>query len=195
MCDYAFFSKDPSQWDESYQSLWGCHSICPILKQFQVAQVTQPGLSFLTHLLVWGDPERFCSDVAFLLILPKEGIAGERVYGLTMVWVHPYQARVSIIDDAVRKLTLLASSRSDWPYMFVQFNGDTCHMPLPKEGHLSTMMEGTPSNILCRRSHQLEVHQILHSEARVVYPEELNGCLVQVIASLSKAIPQCDYAQ
>ena len=85
MCDYTFFSKDPSQWDESYQSLPGCHSICPILKQFHIAQVTQPGLSSLTHLLAWGDPKRFCSDVAFLLILPEEGVAGERVYGLTMV--------------------------------------------------------------------------------------------------------------
>ena len=59
-------------------------------------------LSSLTCSLVWGDPERFCSDVAFLLILPKEGIAGERVYGLAMVWGHPYQARVSTIDDATK---------------------------------------------------------------------------------------------
>ena len=85
MCDYTFFSKDPSQLDGSYQTLWGCHDIYPILKQFYIVQVTQPGLSSLTHLLVWGDPKRFCSDMAFLLILPEEGIAGERVYGLAMV--------------------------------------------------------------------------------------------------------------
>ena len=134
MCDYTFFSKDPSQWDESYQSLWGCHDICPILKQFHVTQVTQPGSSSLTHLLVWGDPKRFCSNVAFLLILPKEGIAGERVYGLTMVWVHPYQARITI-DNVVRKLALLASSGPDWPNAFVWFIRDAHHVPLPKEGH------------------------------------------------------------
>ena len=51
MCDYTFFSKDPTQWDEAYQSLWGCHNICPILEQFHVTQVTQPELSSLTHLL------------------------------------------------------------------------------------------------------------------------------------------------
>ena len=174
MCNYTFFSKDPSQWDEAYQSLWGCHDICSILEQFHIAQVTQPEFSSLTHLLVWGDPKRFCSDVAFLLILPKEGISGERVYGLAMVWVHPYQARVSTIDDTVRKLTLLASAGLNWPYMFVQFNGDAHHMPLPKEGHSSAMVEGTPSNILCRRICQLEVHQLLHSEAQVVYPKGLN---------------------
>ena len=132
MCDYTFFSKDPSQWDEAYQSLLGCHNICPILEQFHTAQVTQPQLSSLTCLLVWGDPKRFHSNVAFLLILPKEGIAGECVYGLAMVWVHPYQARVFTIDDAVRKLTLLASARPNWPYAFLQFNRDGHHMPLPK---------------------------------------------------------------
>ena len=101
------------------QYLWGHHDICPILEQFHIVQVTQPELSSLTCLLVWGDPERFCSNVAFLLILPEEGIAGERVYGLAMVWVHPYQVRVSTIADAVRKLTFLASAGPNWPYAFV----------------------------------------------------------------------------
>ena len=151
--------------------------------------MNQPGLSSLTHLLVWGDPERFCSDVGFLLILHKEGIAGEKVYGPAMVWVHPYQARVSTIDDVVRKLTLLASSGPDWPYAFMQFNGDACHMPLPKEeGHLSAIMERMPSNIPYRRIHQLEVHQLLHSEAQVVYSQRLNGCLVLVITSLPESL-------
>ena len=102
MCDYTFFSKDPSQWDESYQS-----NIYPILKQFHIAQVIKPWFSSLTHLLAWGDSKRFGSDVAFLLILPKEGIAGERVYGFAMVWVHPYQARVSTIDNMARNLACL----------------------------------------------------------------------------------------
>ena len=89
------------------------------------SQVTQPELSSLTCLLVWGDPKRFCSNVVFLLILPKVGITGERVYGLAMVWVHPYQARLSTIDDMAKKLILLASARPNWPYAFVWFNGDT----------------------------------------------------------------------
>ena len=149
---------------------------------------TQPELYSLTHLLVWGDPKRFCRDVAFLLILPEEGIAGERVYGLVMVWVHPYEARLSTIDDVVRKLTLLASAGPNWPYVFVQFNGDACHMPLLKEGHLSTMVEGMPSNIPCGKIHQFEVCQLLYSEAWVGYPNGLNGCLVPVITTLPKSI-------
>ena len=91
--------------------------------------------------------------------IAQRGYCRREGYGLAMVWVHPYQARVSIIDDVVRELALLASSRPDWPYTFVQFNRDACHMPLPKEGHLSPMTEGTPSNIPCGKICQLEVHQ------------------------------------
>ena len=158
MCDYTFFSKDPSQWDVSYRSSWGCHDIYPFLKQFHVTQVTQPGLSSLTHLHAWGDIERFCSDMAFLLILPEEGVAGERVYGLAMVWVHPCQARVPTLDEVARKLALLVSSGSYWPYTFMCFNGDAHHVHLLKEGHLSAMTDRMPSNILCGQIHQLEVH-------------------------------------
>ena len=93
--------------------------------------------------------------MAFLLVLSKEGVAGERVYGLAVVWAHPCQARVPTIDEAARKLALLASSGSNWPYTFVCFNGDTHHVPLSKEGHLSAMTDGTPSNIPCRQIFQL----------------------------------------
>ena len=71
----------------------------------------------------------------------------ERVHGLTMVWVHPYQARLSTIDDVAKQLTQLASYGPDWPYALVQLNRDACHMPLPTEGHLSVMMEGNTSNV------------------------------------------------
>ena len=83
MCDYTFFTNDPSQWDESYQSLLGCHNICPLLKQFHVTQVTQPELFSLTHLQTWDDSKRFCSDVAFLMVLLKRGCC--RREG---VWAH-----------------------------------------------------------------------------------------------------------
>ena len=96
MCNCTFFSKDPSQWGESYQSLWECHDISPLLRQFHITQVTQQRLSSLTHLWVLGDFKRFHSNMVFLLILPKEDVAGERVYGLTVVWIYPCQARVPL---------------------------------------------------------------------------------------------------
>ena len=75
--NYAFFSKDPGSWGKSCQSLWGCHNICPLLEQFHVTHMTQSELASLTHLKAWGEPKKFCSNVAFLLVLPKEGVVGE----------------------------------------------------------------------------------------------------------------------
>ena len=94
--------------------------------------MAQSDLTSLTHLKAWGDNERFCSDVAFLLVLPKVVIAEERVYRLTMVWVHPYQARVSTLGTAAEQLSLLASTGSNWPYALVLLNGDAYHVPFLK---------------------------------------------------------------
>ena len=129
MSDYAFFSKDPGCWGKSYQSLWECHDICLLLEWFHIAHMTQSELASLTHLKAWGDPKKFHSNVTFLLVLFKEGAVGERVYGLTMVWVHPYQARVFTIDDVAKQLTQLVSTGPNWPYALVQLNGDACHVP------------------------------------------------------------------
>ena len=188
MSDYAFFLKDPGCWGKSYQSLWGCHDICPLLQWFQITQVTQSELTSLTCLKAWGDAKRFHGDIAFLLVLPKEGVAGERVYRLTMVWVHPYQARVSTIGGAAMQLTQLASAGPNWPYAQVQHNGDAHHVPLPEEGHLSVMAEESTSNVPYRRICQLEVHQLLSSGFQVVYPEGLNGCQVLVITTLPESL-------
>ena len=91
--------------------------------------------------------QKFCSNVALLLVLPKEGVAGEGMYGLAMVWVHPYQARISTIDGTGKQLAQLASTGPNWPYVLVQLNGDACHMPLATEGHLSVLAEGSTSSV------------------------------------------------
>ena len=118
MSDYTFFSKDPGHWGKSYQSLWDVMTFVHFYSGSH-CQVTQSELTSLTHLKVWGDAERFCSDVTFLLVLPKEGVVGEMVYGIVMVWVHPYQARVSTIGSAVEQLTKVASTGPNWPYALV----------------------------------------------------------------------------
>ena len=188
MSNYTFFSKDPGCWGESYQSLWEHHDICLLLEWFHIAHVTQSGLASLTCLKAWGDPKKFYSDVNFLLVLPKEGAVGERVYGLTMVWVHPYQTRVSTIDNSARQLAQLSSTGPNWPYALVWLNGDAHHMPLPTEDHLSVVMEGNTSNVPCKKICQLEVHQLLRSGSRVVYIEGLNGYQVPVIMSLPELL-------
>ena len=135
-----------------------------------------------------GRPQKFCSKITFLLVLPKEGVVGERAYGLTMVWVHPYQARFSTIDGAAKQLTQLASTAPNWSYALVQLNGDACHMPLPTEGHLSAMMEENTSSVPYRKICQLEVCQLLGSGSWVVYPKGLNGCQVPVIMTLPELL-------
>ena len=100
----------------------------------------------------------------------------------------PLSSQGSHFRQGGEKTHLLASSGSNWPYAFMHFNGDAHHVPLLKEGHLSAMTDGMPSNIPCGQICQLEVHQLLHSEAWVVYPKGLNGCLVPVITSLPKSL-------
>ena len=177
-----FFSKGPSQWGEAFRSLWGHHDLCPLLNQFHVASITHSELSSLTSLKAWGDAEKFCSDVAFLLVLTEEGEVGDRAYGLSTIWVNSYQARVSTMEEVVKQQTALISTRPDWPYTLV-FNGNACHVPLPREGHLSILVERGTSSATCRRVSQLEVCQLLNLGSQVIYPVGFNGCEVPVIAS------------
>ena len=185
MSDYTFFSKDSGK---AYQSLWGHQNIYLLLQWFNITQVAQLELTPLTHLKVWGDAEKFHSNVTFQLVLPKEGVSGGRTYGLAMVWVHPYQARISTIDGAAEQLTQLASTGPNWHYALVQLNRDACHVPLPTEGHLSVMAEGSTSSVPYRMICQLEVCQLLSSGSWIVYPEGLNGCQVPVIMSLPESL-------
>ena len=54
--------------------------------------------------------------MAFLLIVPKKTIKGEMVFGLAVVWAHSYQAHLSSLDEAAKKLTLLISLGDNWAY-------------------------------------------------------------------------------
>ena len=146
MSKFDFFSKDPSQLEEAFTSLWGHLDICPLLNQFHLASILHSELSLLTSLRAWGDTEKFCSNLTYLLVSTGDGAASDRVYGLATVWVNLYQARISTVEEAVQQLTALTSSGPNWPYALVQFNGDTCHAPLPKEGHLCVLTEGGTNN-------------------------------------------------
>ena len=157
MSDFKFFSKDSSQWGKTFASIWGHLDICPLLNQFHLASITYSELSSLTSLRAWGDVEKFCSDITYLLVSTEDGATSDRVYGLSTIWVNPCQARISTVEEVVRQLTALVSSGPNWPYALVQVNGDTCHVPLPREGHLSSLPEGGTNSAACRRVIQLEV--------------------------------------
>ena len=141
-----------------------------------------------TSLKAWGDVEKFHSDIAFLLVSTEEGAAGDRMYGLSMVWVNPCQARVPTVEEAVKQLSALVSSVPVWPYTLVELNGYTCHEPLPREGHLCILPEGGTSSAACRRVSQLEVCQLLSSGLQVIYPVGLNRCEIPLITSLPKSL-------
>ena len=185
MSNYKFFSKGPSQLGKlSVKSLWGCLDICPWLNQSHVTSIIHSEFSFLTSLKAWEDVEKFCSDVTFLLVLTEEGAVRDRVYSLSTIWVNPYQARVSTLEEAVKQLTALVFTEPDWPYTLVQLNGDAHHAPLPREGHLSILVEGGTSSATCRRVSQLEVCQLLSLGSQVIYPVGLNGHEIPLITFL-----------
>ena len=89
-----------------------------------------------------------------------------------------------------KKLTLLFNSGNNWAYAFMQLNEDAQHVPLPKEGHLSAMINAMPSRNTWGHLCQQEVCWLLQCEDWVVYPEGLNGGLEPVLTSLSAALVQ-----
>ena len=130
-----------------------------------------------------GWPGEVQSKVTFLLTLTGGCTEGDRMFGLSTMGVHPYQARAPTIEEAVKQLTPLPSTGSDCPYALVQLNGDTCHVPHPREGHLSIQVKGVPAEAPVEEVSQLQVLQLLSLGSQVVYLVELNGCEVPVIAS------------
>ena len=111
--------------------------------------MTQSELSSLTGSGAWVNSKKFGSDLVYLLVSPQKANKEEMVFRLAMVWVHPYQVHVPTLDEMVRKLTLFTASHENWAYAFVRFNEDTQHIPLPKEGQLSAMIEGMSSRNAC----------------------------------------------
>ena len=99
--------------------------------------------------------------MVFLLIAPEKTIEGEMAFGLAMVWAHPYQAGLSSLDEAVKKLALLINLGDNWAYTFVQLNRDAQHVPLSKEGDLSAMINGMPSRSMCGCLCQIKVCKLL----------------------------------
>ena len=101
-----------------------------------------------------------------------------------------YQARVSTLGAVAEQITHLVSTRPNWPYALVWLNGDTHHVPLPKEGHLNVLAEECTSHVPYGMIQQLEVCQLLTRGIQMVYPEGLNGCQVLVIMTLPESLSQ-----
>ena len=151
MTDFTFFSQGSDRWGKEMALLWGSLTICPPLQQFHIPSMTAAEQSSLTSLKAWGEKQKICHNITFLLILAEEEATGDRKYRLSTIWVNPCQARVCSMEEAVRELTAWVSSGPNWPYALVQLHEDTCHALLPKEGHLGILPQGGAEMTACRR--------------------------------------------
>ena len=79
--------------------------------------------------------------------LPSGG--KEKRFSLAGVWVHHNQTLLPSLEEAVKKLTLLISTKEDWYYTFVQVNEDMQHLPLSDVGHINILVDGAPSRSAC----------------------------------------------
>ena len=89
MTDYAFFSQGADRWGKDLSLLWGMPHHLPPLQEFHISSITQSELSFLTSLKAWGDKQKSCNDIAFLLVSVKDEVTVDKKYGLSTIWVKP----------------------------------------------------------------------------------------------------------
>ena len=92
------------------------------------------------------------------------------------------------MEEAVRELTTWFSSGPNWPYTLVQLNEDTCHAPLPEEGHLGILPQGGTNMTACRRISQLEVCLLITSGCQIAYPVGLKGQEDPIITPLPESL-------
>ena len=92
------------------------------------------------------------------------------------------------MEEAVGELTTCTFSGPNWSYTLVQLHEATCHVPLPKEGHLGILPQRRAEATPCRQISQLEVFQFLITGPQVIYLTGLNGCGKPVITSLPEML-------
>ena len=184
MTNYTFFLQGSDRWGKDLTLVCGAPQHLPLLTAIPYS-TGNPVRPLLPHQPQGrGDKEKFQNDITFLLVSAKEEATGDRKYGLSTIWANPCQVRVSSMEEVVRKLTAWVSSGPNWPYALVHLNKDTCHVPLPKEGHLGILPQGGTNMTTCRRISQLEVCLLLTSGLQVTYPVGLNGQEDPIITSL-----------
>ena len=188
MDESQFFSKDRSQWGKDFIDLWGHLDICPLLGQIHLVYLTFPEISFLISLRAWGDVGKSYSNMAYLLVSTEDEEMSNRVYGLSTMWVDPSQARVPTVEEAVRQLTAVVSSGPNCSYALVQLNEDTCHVSLPREGHLGILTEGDTNSATYGQICQLEVCQLLSLGLQVTYPLGLKGHETPMVVLLPRLL-------
>ena len=120
--NYAYFAKDVNSWDSAPEAIWVSHDICPFLTWFNISGITRASLSTLSQAGGWGNPKRQLLGMAYLLLVQAQEAEEEKRFSLAGVWVHPNQTLLPSLEEVVKKLTLLISTKEGWYYAFVQVN-------------------------------------------------------------------------
>ena len=187
MTEYAFFAEKADRWGKDMASLWGNFNICPQLHWLKLPCHSQAELFSISSLNVWGDAQKPHCDIAYLLV-QVENTKKERHYGISLVWVHSDQVRATAIKEAVEKSTTCTSSGANWPYILAQLCEDPHHASLSKNKHLGILPQGKAQETFCGKISQLEVHQLLATSPKVIYPICLNGHDEPVITTLPELL-------
>ena len=187
MAEYAFFTQKADRWRKDMAPLWGNLNICHQICWLELPCHTQAELSSLNSLKVWGDIQKPCHDITFLLVQVEDAM-GDRHYGISIVWAKPGQVRDASMEEAVKKLTACTSSGTDWLYALVHLHEGTHHVPLPREGHLGIIPQRGVEVIPCGQISQLEVCQPLAASPQVIYPIGLNGQDEPILTSLPEPL-------
>ena len=56
--------------------MWRDINICPLLQCFQIFSLSPAELSSLNSLKAWGERQKFCHNITFLLVLAEEEAMG-----------------------------------------------------------------------------------------------------------------------
>ena len=113
----------------------------------------------ISHLKIWGDTQKPHDGMAYLLV-KVEDASEVKGYSLALVWISPYQAQASTMEEALGILSTSTSSGPDWLYVLTQLYESANHAPLPKDKHLGILPQVKVESLYGQIS-QLEVHQLL----------------------------------
>ena len=187
MTEYTFFTAKADRWRKDLASLWRNLNICPCLYWLELPCHSQAELLSISSLKVWGNVQKPCCDIAYLLVRVDNAMK-DRQYGISLVWVNPNEVGAATMEEAVEKLAAYPSSGRDWPYALAQQYEDPHHAPLPNDKHLGVLPQGKVEETPCGQISQLEVCQLLGTDPQVIYPIGLNGHDEPVITTLPEPL-------
>ena len=107
---------------------------------------------------------------------------------MSLVWISPNQVWVPTMEEAVGTLSTNITSGPNWPYALVQLYKGSSHTPLPRDKHLGILPWGKVEDSPYGQISQLEVHQLLSTRAKVIYPVGLNGNEEPVMTTLPELL-------